>query len=208
MNTTATLKKKTLLHVGPSFFRIENTTAGFNDGTWTELRYDIDESVSPDVIGTMTDMSALASESVDAVYSAHNLEHLYPHEVAIALSEFLRVLKPAGFVVLTCPDLKSIAKLVAEDKLDEPAYISPAGPISPIDMLYGLRSSIARGNHYMAHRCGFTGKTLMAAFLSAGFNKVIATHRDAPIFDLWIVGTKNAALDSDLAAMAAAHFPN
>ncbi len=208
MNNTTATHKKTLLHVGPSFFRIENTTAGFNDGNWTELRYDIDGSVSPDVIGTMTDMSALAPESVDAVYSAHNLEHLYPHEVAIALGEFLRVLKPSGFVVLTCPDLKSIAKLVAEDKLDEPAYISPAGPISPIDMLYGLRSSIARGNHYMAHRCGFTGKTLMNSFLNAGFQKVIATHRDAPMFDLWIVGTKNALEDTALSALAKVHFPN
>jgi SAM-dependent methyltransferase len=207
MNSQISPEKKTLLHVGPSFFRIENTTAGFNDGAWTELRYDIDESVKPDVIGTMIDMSALANESVDAVYSAHNLEHLYPHEVAIALSEFLRVLKPDGFVVLTCPDLKSIAQLVAQDKLDEPAYLSPAGPISPIDMLYGLRSSIAKGNHYMAHRCGFTGKTLMSAFLNAGFKKVIATHRDAPAFDLWIVGTKHAPADEQLSALAAAHFP-
>jgi SAM-dependent methyltransferase len=207
MNNPLAIEKKTLLHVGPSFFRIENTTAGFNDGSWTELRYDIDESVKPDVIGTMTDMSALANDSVDAVYSAHNLEHLYPHEVAIALSEFLRVLKPDGFVVLTCPDLKSIAQLVAQDKLDEPAYISPAGPISPIDMLYGLRSSIAKGNHYMAHRCGFTGKTLMSAFLSAGFKKVIAAHREAPAFDLWIVGTKHAPDDAVLSTLAAAHFP-
>jgi predicted SAM-dependent methyltransferase len=39
-------------------------------------------------------MSALATGSVDAVVSSHNMEHLYPHEVPLALAEFVRVLKP------------------------------------------------------------------------------------------------------------------
>ena len=43
--------------------------------------------------------------SVDAVFSSHNIEHLYPHEVPLALKEFMRVLKPDGFVLMTCPDL-------------------------------------------------------------------------------------------------------
>jgi predicted SAM-dependent methyltransferase len=52
--------------------------------------------VQPDVLGTMTDMSAVATGSVDAVVSSHNMEHLYPHEVPLALAEFVRVLKPDG----------------------------------------------------------------------------------------------------------------
>lgn len=87
-------------------------------------------------------MADVASESVEALFSSHNIEHLYPHEVPVALAEFKRVLKADGFVVITCPDLQSICALVAEDKLTEAAYVSPAGPIAPIDMLYGLRSSM------------------------------------------------------------------
>jgi len=117
---------KLFLHVGcgPKFK--DQTTSGFADGQWTEIRFDIDESVCPDLIGTMTDMSSVDSESVDAIFSSHNIEHLYPHEVPIALKEFLRVLRPEEFAVITCPDLQSTCALVAEDKLTEPAYTSPS----------------------------------------------------------------------------------
>jgi predicted SAM-dependent methyltransferase len=119
------------------------TTREFNTPEWQETRFDIDKSVNPDVIGMMTDMSEIETGSIDAIYSSHNIEHLYPHEVGIALTEFHRVLADDGFVMLTCPDLQSVCKLVAEDKLLEPAYTSPAGPIAPIDMLYGFRPSMA-----------------------------------------------------------------
>ena len=75
--------------------------------------------------------NGIPSESVDPVYSSHNIEHLYPHEVPLALAEFLRVLKPDGFFVVTCPDLKSDCKLIAKDKLTDAAYTSPAGPTPP-----------------------------------------------------------------------------
>jgi predicted SAM-dependent methyltransferase len=114
--------------------RKDRTIAGFAE--WNELRFDIDESVQPDLVGTMTDMSSVSTASVDAVFSFHNIEHLYPLEVPVALSEFLRVLKPDGFAVITCPDLQAICALVAEDKSTEPAYTSPAGPIAPLDILY------------------------------------------------------------------------
>jgi len=65
----------------------------------------------------MLDMAAVADASVDAIYSAHNIEHVYAHEVPQVLKEFLRVLKPEGFLVVTCPDLQTVCQLVAEDKL-------------------------------------------------------------------------------------------
>ena len=157
----------TFLHVGCGQKRKDRTTKALS--SWNELRFDIDESVQPDLVGTMTDMSSVSSESVDAVFSSHNIEHLYPHEVPVALSEFLRVLKPDGFAVITCPDLQAVCALVAEDKLTEPAYTSPAGPIAPLDILYGHRPAMNAGNLYMAHRCGFTEKVLSGTLQSSGF---------------------------------------
>lgn len=89
------------------------------------IRLDIDPTFNPDIVGSITDMSAVADNSMDALYSSHNIEHLYPHEVQIALKEFLRVLRPDGFAIVACPDLQSVAELVAQDKLTEPAYQSP-----------------------------------------------------------------------------------
>ena len=198
---------KKFLHVGCGPKHKDQTTRGFNASAWTELRLDIDPSVQPDIIGTMTDMSAVAPASVDAVFSSHNIEHLYPHEVPLALAEFKRVLLPTGFVVITCPDLQSVCALVAQDKLTEPAYVSPAGPIAPLDILYGHRPPMARGNLYMAHRCGFTQKVLTATLQAAGFAAVAARRREHPYYDLWALATVAPMAEAELRQLAAEHFP-
>ena len=198
---------KTLLHVGCGPQKIDRTTNGFNKGGWTELRLDIDESVLPNVIGTMTDMKSVKNESVDAIFSSHNIEHLYPHEVPQALFEFKRVIKPGGFVVLTCPDLKSVCALVANDQLTASAYTSPAGDIAPLDILYGHRPAMARSNLYMAHRCGFTQKVLVATFQIAGFKKMASTERGHPFYDLWIVAAVDEIQDEEILELAKIHFP-
>ena len=197
---------KTFLHVGCGRQRKDATTQGFNTGEWDELRLDIDPSVEPDIVGTMTDMSAVPDASVDAVFSSHNIEHLYAHDVPVALAEFMRVLKPHGFVVITCPDLQSVCALVAQDKLSEPAYISPAGPIAPLDILYGHRASMQQGNLYMAHRCGFTEKVLGATLAVAGFVGVVTLARPAN-FDLWAVASKSESAQPQLISLAQSHFP-
>lgn len=197
---------KTFLHVGCGPKRKKETTRGFNSSEWKELRLDIDPRVSPDIIGTMLDMSSVPSASIDAVYSSHNIEHLYPHEVPAALAEFRRVLKDGGFVVVTCPDLQSVCALVAEDKLLEPAYRSPAGPIAPLDILYGYRPAMARGNLYMAHRCGFTQRALIGTLQTAGFPTVAAKRRGRPYYDLYAVASKKSMAETNMRALAAQHF--
>jgi predicted SAM-dependent methyltransferase len=170
------------------------------------VRLDVDPAVAPDIIGSMTDMSSVDNESVDAIFSSHNIEHLYPHEVPVALSEFVRVLKPDGFIVLTCPDLQAVCAMVAEDKLTDVAYESPAGPISPVDMLYGYRPAMALGNLYMAHRSGFTEKVLSATLRVAGL-PCVGTIRRPLAFDLWVVACKSVVPDEVLMRLAEEHFP-
>jgi len=197
---------QTFLHIGCGPKHKDQTTRGFNSDQWHEIRLDIDDSVSPDVTGTMTDMAAVESSSIDAIFSSHNIEHLYPHEVPVALAEFLRVLNDDGFAVITCPDLRSVCALVAEDKLTEPAYTAPAGPIAPLDILYGHRPSMARGNLYMAHRCGFTERVLTATLQAAGFKSVASLTR-VKHFDLWALASKSERSEEELRALAQQHFP-
>jgi predicted SAM-dependent methyltransferase len=128
-----------VLHVGCGAATIEKMPEGFRDGSWEEVRFDINPKVRPDLIGTITEMSAVQTNSVDAVYSSHNIEHVYPHEVPAVLGEFKRVIKEDGFAVITCPDLKAVAEKIVEAGLSEPLYHSAAGPISPLDVLYGTR---------------------------------------------------------------------
>ncbi|WP_238787682.1 class I SAM-dependent methyltransferase [Thiospirillum jenense] len=163
----------TFLHVGCGQKHKAQTTAGFNTDDWQEVRLDIDSSVAPDVIGTMLDMNTVSTESMDALYSSHNIEHLYAHEVPIALAEFKRVLKSNGFAIITCPDLQAVCALVADNKLTEVAYTAPAGAVTPLDILYGYRPSLAKGNLFMAHRCGFTMRVLLGTLKAAGFISMI-----------------------------------
>jgi hypothetical protein len=194
------------LHVGCGHKTKQHTTIEF--ANWDEIRFDIDPSVDPDLIGTITDMSAVDSLSVDAIYSSHNIEHLYPHEVPLALAEFLRVLRSDGFAVITCPDLRSVCELVVQDKLTQPAYIAPTGEITPLDMLYGLREPIAKGSLYMAHRCGFTETVLRNTLLASGFRSVATMVRGvAPFFDLWALASKSLRYEEEMKRLVIQHFP-
>ncbi|GAB4405664.1 MAG: hypothetical protein OHK0048_25550 [Rhodoferax sp.] len=96
--------------------------------------------------------------------------------------------------------------MVAEGKLLEPAYVAPAGPIAPLDILYGHRPAMAKGNLFMAHRCGFTQKVLTDTLQAAGFKMIAAKSRPAA-FDLWAVASKSARSEAEMRALAAEHFP-
>ncbi len=195
------------LHVGCGRATKANTTAGFNNDSWQEVRFDIDPDCSPDIIGSIVDMTAVADASFDAVFSSHSLEHVYAHEVPQVINEFARVVTDDGFVVLTCPDLQTVCEAVASDKLLEPLYVSPAGPIAPIDVLFGHRASIAAGKHYMAHRCGFTYSVLSRLFLTGGFKSVFGGPRGAPAYDLWMIAFKQEKVEPELSAIGRRYLP-
>ena len=178
-----------VLHVGCGSSTIAQMPGDFRDGSWRELRFDIDPTYNPDFIGTMLDMNAVASDSVDALYSSHNIEHVFAHEVDVVLREFRRVIKPEGFVTITCPDLESVARHIADGRLEDPLYVSPSGPISALDIFYGHGAAIARGETYMAHRTGFTAKTLGEHARRAGF-ATFGVRARPKNFDLWMVATK------------------
>lgn len=204
-DTVAT--RRAFLHVGCGPAKRQHTTRGFIGDDWQEVRLDIDPAVQPDIIGSMTDMQTVDSGSMDALYSSHNIEHLFAHEVPVALGEFRRVLKEDGFVILTCPDLQSVCQLVAEERLTDTAYLSGAGPISPLDILYGHRPALSKGNHYMAHRCGFTKKVLMGVLKAAGFPQALVMQRELPFFDLWALASNSQRSEDELRSLVDLYFP-
>jgi hypothetical protein len=93
--------------------------------------------------------------------------------------------------MITVPDLQMVAEMVARGGLMETAYVAPAGPIAPIDMLYGFRPALAAGNLHMAHRTGFTAGSLEAALKQAGF-ATTAVLRDGH-WALWAVASRSGA---------------
>lgn len=203
-NATGPRTGRRVLHVGCGVkapHRLHPLFRGEED--WQEIRLDIDPNVKPDVVCSTVDMrSAVPTGSVDAVWSSHTIEHLFDHEVLPALGEFCRVLNETGFLLVRCPDLAAIAAAIVADGVESVSYISAAGPISPLDMLFGHRPAIARGNQYMQHRTGFTDQRLGRVLLQAGFARVHT--RRASGFDLWAVAFKDeGTAEAVLASLAA-----
>jgi SAM-dependent methyltransferase len=143
-----------------------------------ETRLDIDRSCNPDIVASMTDMGDIGPFEI--VYCSHALEHLYPHEVPIALAEFHRVLMPGGAALIMVPDLEDVRP---DERM---LYLSPEGPVTGMDLIYGLRWTIEQ-SVFWAHHTGFTAATLQAA-LEKVFPDVKVKRED--LFNLFGVGVK------------------
>ena len=197
---------KTLLHVGCGP-QNKSQLKGFNNDNWIEIRLDIDEDVNPDIVGTLIDLKLVESASVDAVYSAFNIDHIYPHEVPIALKEFYRVLKDDGIVVITCPDMQGVCEAIAQDKLLDVLYDSSSGPISPIDVLFGNRREVSGGNKFMAKKGGFTYSELDRVFFEAGFMTRVGGRREE-MYELFLVAFKQEKSNEEIQKIAIPFIPN
>lgn len=183
--------RKRVLNAGSGPYAARKLHPVFARDAWHEIRIDIDPQSEPDLVASITDLrSSFAAQSFDAIWSSHTLEHLYAHEVPTALGEFKRVLKSDGFALVTSPDLETVASLILEQGINHVAYTSPAGPITPLDMLFGHSASIARGHHYMAHKTGFSPASLGQLFADAGFPTVLVKRVD---LDLWGLGLMQEA---------------
>ena len=195
---------KTFLHVGCGRHNKSNLE-GFNNDNWKEIRFDINKDVKPDILGSLTNMKSVETASVDALYSSYNIDHIFPHQVPIALREFHRVLKEDGMAVIKCPDIQGVCEAVAQDKLLDPLYDSPAGPISPIDILFGNRKAIAEGNEYMAKKGGFTYSVLNGALYEAGF-KARYGGRSKKGWELTLVAFKQEKSQEEIEKIASPFF--
>jgi len=184
MNASAA---KRVLNVGSGSKNPSRLHASFSGTEWQEIRLDIDEAADPDIVGSITDMRDIVPDKVvDAVWACHILEHLHAHEAPLALAEFRRILRPEGFALINCPDVAAIARLIIDDQFDTPAYMSAAGPVTALDMLWGHSKSIAGGNHFMAHKTGFTTKRLGQLLIDGGFAQAWSFSGGA--YDIWAVG--------------------
>lgn len=150
---------RTLLHVGCGNNPLAPWLKGFE-----EVRLDVSNDFKPDIIADMRKLPDNIGP-FDMIYGSHVLEHVYPHEVVPTLKGFHRVLRPDGVVIMHVPNLEGVS--ATEDVV----FISPSGPITGLDMLYGHHDMIAYSPHH-AHHCGFVKGTLRRVLEEAGFSNI------------------------------------
>jgi predicted SAM-dependent methyltransferase len=68
------------------------------------------------VVANLRRRLPFSTDSFDAVYSSHVLEHLYEPEAYGLLSECVRILKPGGVLRIVVPDLQAMVRLYQESK--------------------------------------------------------------------------------------------
>ena len=147
---------------------------------YAETYLDIEPRTQPDIVASMTDMGDIGP--FDLVFCSHALEHLYPHEVNLALREFCRVLRPGGIAVILVPDLEDVKP--TNERL--PDY-SLGTEMTGLHLFYGDHREIQEFPH-MAHHCGFVSSTLRYALEEAGF-RAVATERQSS-YNLVGIGVK------------------
>ena len=196
---------KNILHVGCGGQDIRSMPSYFQDGAWSEIRFDIDPNANPDIQGELQDLSLIEDACIDVVYSSHNIEHVSAFEVSMVLKGFRRVLKDDGFALILCPDIQSVAQAMLAGHLEEPLYHSSAGPINALDIVYGHQKAIQQGQVYMAHKTAFTAETLAKHLLNSGFSQVCVV-RDV-VFGLHAIAFVSMPDEAGLNKLAEALFP-
>jgi predicted SAM-dependent methyltransferase len=176
--TNTAAPPRIVLNLGCGYPLRQRLHSTFREPGWHEIRHDIAADSCPDLVCPIVGLEGIADASVDAIWSSHNLAHLYRHEVPGALNAFCRVLRPGGLLMAAALDLQQIAGFIAADGLDDEIYRSPSGPITPLDMIYGHTGSIGQGSAYMAHRSGFTATTLGQLLVAAGFVDIAIVRTD------------------------------
>lgn len=159
---------KRLLHIGCGYSQREDTHPFFHGEDWEHVRIDLNPECKPDVVANIITLEKFGANEADAIFSSHNLEHLHLWDAQKALARWKQVLSPDGLIVLYVPDIAVAMKHALEHGLDSIVYNSPAGPITPLDMLYGHVLQ-TEDNVYQRHLAGYTTKFLTSLLVNAGF---------------------------------------
>ena len=174
-----------VLNVGSGGMAQDSLPPCFQSPGWDMKTYDIDPGAMPDYLGSIVDMNTVPNDSMDAVFGAHVLEHIFEHEVLTALNEFIRIINDTGFVIMQVPDIELAAKMIAEGRPCDALYHTEYSKIRPMDIVYGSSIEISHGKNFMAHRTGFTQWILETFMRKANFSWFdVLKHQ----FDLWAIG--------------------
>jgi len=124
---------------------------------------DVEPRPEVDYVANASDLSQLESNSVEAIYASHVLEHFYyalNNELLNTLREWHRVLQPGGKLLISVPDLKTLCWL----------YLNPN--LLPLERHHIMRIIFGgQTNIYDVHKVGFDFEVLSLYLEEAGFKE-------------------------------------
>jgi SAM-dependent methyltransferase len=170
--------RKVVLHLGWMSALEGRLTPLFPAEEWREIRFDCDARAKPDILGRLDKFEGIADGSIDVVYAPQLIQRFPLPGVPLIIREMMRVLKDGGRAIITAPNAQIAATYLANNQPFQPLYETKLGPITPIDLLYGLRAGIVQGENHYQHRSGYTYEQMGLLLRDAGFTN-IAVQRKA-----------------------------
>ena len=107
----------------------------------------------------------IASDSADAVAAIHVLEHFYEWEVAEVLTEWKRVLKPGGKMILELPCMDKVFAYVTNCVINKE-------PLQPFMTLMALYGDPKHKSIPMTHKWGWFQNPLRDMLESVGMTEI------------------------------------
>lgn len=104
-------------------------------------------------------------ETVDEILAVHVIEHFYPWEADDLLTEWKRVLKPGGKLILECPDFVKACWYVME-------AVSNQKPMNMQLTMWPLYGDDSYKDELMMHKYGYTPMSLGKKLHELGFVKI------------------------------------
>ncbi|MGB3203568.1 MAG: methyltransferase domain-containing protein [Crinalium sp.] len=134
---------------------------------------DIEPRPEVDYVMDASNLSLFESNSVEAIYASHILEHFYynlDNEIINTLKEWHRVLQPGGHLFISVPNLKTICSLYLTPNLP------PSDRFDLMRVLFGGQVNI-----YDVHKVGFDVDILARFLKEVGFTQYLEVEE----FDLF-----------------------
>ncbi|MEN9202569.1 MAG: methyltransferase domain-containing protein [Thermostichus sp. DG02_1_bins_55] len=120
-----------------------------------------------DYVGNAIDLSQFPDNSLEAIYTSHTLEHFdYARELPKVLKEWHRVLKFAGQLMISVPDLPTLCRLYLKEG------ISPSQRFAIMRMMFG-----GQVDEYDYHKVGLSWEHLFMLLSQAGFRIIRKVDR-------------------------------
>jgi SAM-dependent methyltransferase len=179
--------RKVILNLGWMSAAKGRLTQMFPPQEWREIRYDCDARMQPDLIGRLDRLDGVADHSIDVVYAPQLIQRFPLSVVPLILREAFRVLKDEGRLVVSVPNAQIAATYFANNQPLHSLYETKLGSITPLDLLYGLRSGIAQGEAHYQHRSGYTHEHLGVLLRDIGFTNISVQRKG---FEITAVGFK------------------
>jgi predicted SAM-dependent methyltransferase len=122
-------------------------------------------------IHDLLDPFPLPDSCVDEIISVHVIEHIMPDQVPMLMKEWLRVLKPGGFVAVEWPDILKMCQYIVQD----PARLYSSDKRVRKRGIAGIFGNIAKyQDPVMLHKWGYSADSMSLLFKDAGFSTTVS----------------------------------